>query len=61
LAANLPALGIAYGTDKFYSTLEAAFPISDYSRADNVPRTEINKARPQSRAAEEVARPYLRP
>src|SRR5262249_42754263 len=28
LAANLPAMGIPYGSERFYQTLEAAFPIS---------------------------------
>jgi hypothetical protein len=35
-------LGVPYGTDKFYSTLASAFPISDFRRVEQ-PRPEPDK------------------
>ena len=30
MAMGLPTIGVPYGTDKFYSMLESAFPVSDF-------------------------------
>jgi hypothetical protein len=42
MAQGLPMLGIAYGSDRFYRTLESAFPLSDFRRVEQ-PKPEPDK------------------
>jgi hypothetical protein len=37
MANGLEGAGIAYGSNRFYEMLEAAFPLSDYRRAESIP------------------------